>query len=382
MKRLVILGSTGSVGENALKVVETMAPEVRVAGLAARRNVGRLVEQARAFSVPRVALSDPEAAREAQRRLAGTPTRVLAGPEGLVRLVEEADPEIVLTAVVGVGGLLPSIAALRAGRRLAVASKEILVAAGALVMGAAREGRAEILPVDSEHCAIFQCLLGQPREAVRRILLTASGGPFRGATAERLRSVTVREALAHPSWKMGPRITVDSATLMNKGLEILEARWLFDLPLEKVDVVIHPQSIVHSMVEFVDGTVLAQMGLPDMRSPIQYALTYPQRLPGRLKSASFPELGALTFEEPDPEVFPSLMLAREAGRAGGTMPAVLNAADEVAVERFLQGEISFPGIWETVESVMERHEPVKDPDLEAVLEADRWARKEAVRWNS
>jgi 1-deoxy-D-xylulose-5-phosphate reductoisomerase len=304
---------------------------------------------------------------------------VLAGERGLVELATMPEADIVLVAIVGTAGLEPALAAIRAGKDLAVASKEILVMAGELVMSEARKHGVKVLPVDSEHSAIFQCLEGREPGDVKRLILTASGGPFRQTPREEFAKITVAQALKHPSWNMGPKITIDSATLFNKGLEMIEARWLFDVEVDRVDVVIHPQSVVHSMVEFLDGSILAQLSVPDMRYPIQYALTYPSRLPNSLPPTDLAKIGSLTFENPDHEKFPSLRLAREAGRAGGTMPAVFNAANEVAVARFVEGKVKFTGIFEIVEKVMQAHRVVASPALDAILQADLWARKEAER---
>ena len=377
MKGLVILGSTGSVGRSAMAVARSLAGEIRVIGLAARGRADLLLDQAREFGVRRLALVDPRAADDLRERVGGD-IEIQAGPAGVEALAGMPEADVVLCAIAGVAGLVPSLAALRAGKRLAIASKEILVAAGGLVTETARRSGAELIPVDSEHSAIFQCLRGQGAGAVRRIILTASGGPFLGRTREQLRDVTVGQALRHPRWEMGPKITVDSATLMNKGLEIIEAHWLFGVTFDRVQVVIHPQSVVHSMVEFVDGTILAQLGPPDMRHPIQYALTCPDRLPDSLPEVSFADLPPLTFGEPDIEAFPSLDLARRAGETGGTMPAVLNAANEVAVDAFLSGAILFTRIPEIVAAVMGRHSPEAADTLETILRADAWARKEAT----
>ena len=282
-------------------------------------------------------------------------------------------------AIVGTAGLEPALAAIRAGKDLAVASKEILVMAGELVMSEARKHGVKVLPVDSEHSAIFQCLEGRDSADVKRLILTASGGPFRQTPRKDFERITVAQALKHPSWNMGPKITIDSATLFNKGLEMIEARWLFDIEIDRVDVVIHPQSVVHSMVEFMDGSILAQLSVPDMRYPIQFALTYPHRLSNSMPPTDLARIGTLTFENPDQEKFPSLRLAHEAGRTGGTMPAVFNAANEIAVARFVDGQITFLQIFETVERVMGAHRAVASPPLDAILEADLWARKEAER---
>jgi 1-deoxy-D-xylulose-5-phosphate reductoisomerase len=374
-KRLVILGSAGSVGENALRVVQALGERFEVVGLAVRGNHRRLLEQARQCGVRRVALADPEAA--AVLRRAAPDLAVLCGDAGLEELAALPEADLVLCAVVGMAGLKPVLAALRRGTPVALATKEVLVAAGAMVTETSRANDARLLPVDSEHSALFQCLEGRPAASVRRLWLTASGGPFAQRHDVDLDRVTVTEALQHPRWKMGRKVTVDSATLMNKGLEIIEAHWLFAVAADCIDVVIHPESIVHSLVEFVDGSMLAQMSPPDMRHAIQYALTWPERVDGRLPSLDLVETGPLHFRTPDPARFPALRLAREAVRVGGTLPAVMNAANEVAVQHFLNGSIAFSGIWGTVESVMERHAPSAGASLEDILAADAWARSQA-----
>jgi 1-deoxy-D-xylulose-5-phosphate reductoisomerase len=326
-------------------------------------------------------LAVPDAAAEAELRagLDYAPAHIFTGEEGLVRLASLPGADMVLVAIVGTGGLRPTLAALQAGKDIALASKEVLVVAGELVMAAARRGGRRILPVDSEHNAIFQCLEGHEVRHVKRLILTASGGPFRTWAEERLRAVTREEALRHPTWRMGEKITIDSATLFNKGLEMIEARWLFGLGIGSIDVVIHPQSIVHSMVEFVDGSVLAQMSHSDMRFPIQYALTWPERLAGSLPPLEFAKLGKLDFEEPRYDVFPALDLARQAAGRGGVVPAALNAANEVAVAEFLAGRIAFPQIWEIVAAVLDETPDAPAPDLETVLAADGAARRSAQR---
>jgi 1-deoxy-D-xylulose-5-phosphate reductoisomerase len=376
VKRLVVLGSTGSVGRAALDVVAALG-DVEVVGLGAQRHHALLAEQARRFRVRAVAVEDPLAGA-ALRDAVPAGTRVLCGPDAATALALLEGVDLVLVAVVGVAGLAPTLAALAAGRDVALATKEALVAGGHLVAAAAARSGARLLPLDSEHAAIAQCLLGQDRGGVRRVILTASGGPFLRRPAHDLWNVTVEEALAHPTWKMGRKVTIDSATLMNKGLEIIEARWLFDVAPEQIDVLIHPQSIVHALVEFADGMVLAHASRPDMRGPIQFALTGPRRRPGLVAPLDWHRL-ALTFEAPDRARFPALELAREALRAGGTAPAVLNAANEVAVAQFLAGAIRFPEIVETVRAVLARHTPLPAPTLEAVLAADAWAREEAAR---
>jgi 1-deoxy-D-xylulose-5-phosphate reductoisomerase len=330
----------------------------------------------------KVAMTNRAKAAELESRIKQP---VLTGERGLVELATMPEADIVLVAIVGTAGLEPALAAIRAGKDLAVASKEILVMAGELVMSEARKHGVKVLPVDSEHSAIFQCLEGRQPEDVKRLILTASGGPFRQTPREQFQHITVAQALKHPSWNMGQKITIDSATLFNKGLEMIEARWLFDIEIDRVDVVVHPQSVVHSMVEFMDGSILAQLSTPDMRYPIQYALVGPRRLSNSMPPTDFAKIGTLTFENPDPQKFPSLRLAHEAGRAGGTMPAVFNAANEVAVARFVAGQIGFTQIFDTVEKVMVAHHKgghagstwVANPTLDVILEADLWARKEA-----
>lgn len=375
-KRVVILGSTGSIGTSALKVARDLPAWMQVVGLAAAGNGTALAAQAAEFNVPHVALADPTAAA-ATASLLPAGTALHRGASGLVDLVEATRPDLVLVAIVGTAGLRPALAAIAAGADLAVASKEILVMAGETVMAAAREKGVRLLPVDSEHNAIFQCLEGRDPDSVARLLLTASGGPFRALPAADLARVTVAEALKHPTWNMGRKITIDSATLFNKGLEMIEARWLFDVGMDRIEVVVHPQSIVHSMVEFVDGSVLAQLSHSDMCFPIQYAVTWPARTRGRLRPVDFAALGQLTFEAPRTLDFPALELARHAGTTGGTLPAVLNAANEVAVAAFLDGRLPFPGIWRVVEDTMNRHPVHPHPSLEDILEADAWARGRA-----
>jgi 1-deoxy-D-xylulose-5-phosphate reductoisomerase len=375
-KRVVILGSTGSIGESALKVARDLPDRMEIVGLAAGRSAKALLAQAAEFRPRAVALYDEAELKSIRGQLpAGTACH--GGPEGLIELATMPEADLVLVSIVGTAGLAPALAAIRAGKAIAVASKEILVMAGEEVTREAARHNVPILPVDSEHNAIFQCLAGEPPRHVRRLILTASGGPFRKTPAAELAHVTPAQALKHPTWSMGRKITIDSATLFNKGLEMIEARWLFGVPMEQVEVVVHPQSIVHSLVEFVDGSQLAQLSHSDMCFPIQYAVTYPDRLPNRLRSLNLAEVGALHFEAPDPERFPALRLAREAGTTGGTLPAVLNAANEVAVPAFLDGQIPFPAIWETVEAVMKKHATVEHPALEAILQADAWARSAA-----
>lgn len=376
-KRVAILGSTGSIGTSALKVARDIPERMQVVALAAGRNRELLARQAADFR-PRVACIASESDAQWLRANVPTGTRVVSGPEGLVEVASMDGADLVLVSIVGTGGLHPALAAIASGKDIAVASKEILVMAGEIVMREAGNKGVRVLPVDSEHNAIFQCLEGHPHDHVKRLILTASGGPFRRTAKDDLRAVTPAQALKHPTWDMGKKITIDSATLFNKGLEMIEAKWLFGMPIERVHVVVHPQSIIHSMVEFVDGSVLAQLSHSDMCFPIQYAVTYPDRLPNTLEPLDFAKLGALHFEAPDDDRFPALRLAREAGSRCGTLPAVLNAANEVAVERFLAGAASFPAIWETVEAVMREHRVVEGPDLPAILEADREARRRAA----
>jgi 1-deoxy-D-xylulose-5-phosphate reductoisomerase len=381
MKKVVLLGSTGSIGTSTVKVAEDLPEEIRLIGLAAGGNATLLLEQARRHQPAVISINDPARARELQNAL-GQKCEVTHGSEGLLKLATLPAADIVLIAIVGTAGLQPALAAIRAGKDIAVASKEILVMAGEIVMQEARKHGVRVLAVDSEHSAIFQCLEGKPAASVRKLWLTASGGPFRDRRQwprEKFPEITVERALKHPSWVMGRKITIDSATLFNKGLEMIEARWLFDIEMGRVGVVVHPQSIVHSMVEFVDGSLLAQMSTPDMCLPIQYALTHPARAASERVQTCFPKIGSLTFEEPDLARFPAVDLARKAGEIGGTLPAVLNAANEVAVEAFVNRKINFPQITETVRRVMAAHQVVAHPRLEQILEADAWARSEATK---
>ena len=392
-KRVVVLGATGSIGESALKVAHDIPERMEIVGLAAHRNARRLAEQANRVRPRAVCLVDESKIEELRAGLEYEP-QILSGAKGLVEIACLAEAEMVLVAVVGTGGLQPALAAIAAGKDLAVASKEILVMAGEIVMREAGKKGVKILPVDSEHNAIFQCLDGRIQDSgfrvqdgknretsssVRRLILTASGGPFRETPNDQFESITVERALKHPTWNMGPKITIDSATLFNKGLEMIEAHWLFGVEMKRVEVVIHPQSIVHSMVEFTDGSVLAQLSHSDMCFPIQYAVTWPERVPNSLPPLDFGKLRQLEFATPRYEDFPALNLARRAGDEGGTLPAVLNAANEVAVSAFLDRKMSFPRIWQTVAAVMDQHINVAHPDLDAILRADQWARDEAAK---
>ena len=376
MKNIAILGSTGSIGTNSLDVIANFPHRFRITYLTAHRNIDVLREQIRRFRPAAVVVLDPAAADQLRGEVDRT-TKVLTGAEALDEIVQRDDVDIVISSLVGFAGLKPTIRALEAGKRVALANKETLVAAGDLVMNTCRTHGAELLPVDSEHSAIFQCLAGEAHADVSKIILTASGGPFRTATESEMQQITVEQALNHPNWKMGSKITIDSATLMNKGFEVIEARWLFGVPPEKIDVVIHPQSIIHSMVEFIDGSVKAQLGIPDMKIPIQYALTYPERSPSDFLRVNFPKLHQMTFFEPDREKFRCLQLAFDALAAGGTMPAAMNAANEVAVAAFLNGIITFSRIPDTIAQTMDRHTVSNDMTLENIVETDRWARAEA-----
>ncbi|MDC0047950.1 1-deoxy-D-xylulose-5-phosphate reductoisomerase [Verrucomicrobia bacterium] len=377
-KKVVILGSTGSIGVSALKVANDLSERIEIVGLGAYQSADELLSQLNQTGARAACLSDEDAAESIS---ADVPSGVdmFAGEEGLVELATLEEADIVLIAIVGVAGLKPALAALEAGKDLAVASKEILVMAGQAVMETAARTGSKVLPVDSEHNAIFQCLEGKETDSVSRLILTASGGPFREYEKKDLENVSVDKALNHPTWDMGPKITVDSATLFNKGLEMIEARWLFDIEMDRVDVIVHPQSIVHSMVEFIDGSVLAQLSVTDMCFPIQYALTWPERVPNSLPPIDFADLGKLDFEKPRTEDFPALDLARAAGNAGGTLPAVMNAANERAVAEFLKGQSSFPSIWEHVESVMTNHNIIENPNIDELIEADQWARSYPIQ---
>jgi 1-deoxy-D-xylulose-5-phosphate reductoisomerase len=375
-KRVVLLGATGSIGDSTLKVANDIPERMEIVGLAANSNANKLAVAANKTRAPAVCIVDERKIDALRSKLEYEP-RIFVGESGLCEIAKLDGADMVLIAIVGTAGLHPALDAIETGKDLAVASKEILVMAGEAVTSAAQRRGVRILPVDSEHNAIFQCLDGRPSE-VRRIILTASGGPFRETRASELGSVTVEQALKHPTWNMGPKITIDSATLFNKGLEMIEAHWLFNVGMDRVEVVIHPQSIVHSMVEFADGSTLAQLSYSNMCFPIQYAVTWPDRVPNTLPPLDFSTLSKLEFFPPRYDDFPALNLARRAGETGGTLPAVMNAANEVAVAAFLSRQIRFPQIWQTVGKVMDRHQTVAHPDLDAILAADLWARAEAT----
>ena len=374
-KKVVLLGSTGSIGTSTLKVARDIPDRIELIALAANRSVDALVTQVEENQVRHVALWKEKAAEIAATRLDSGVT-IHSGEQGLIELAQLPEADMVIIAIIGTAGLRPALAAIEAGKDIAVASKEILVMAGQAVMNAAEKHGVNVLPIDSEHNAIYQCLeANRDRAEVSRLILTASGGPFRQLPAGQLAEVTLEQALKHPTWDMGAKITIDSATLFNKGLEMIEARWLFQIPMPQVDVIVHPQSIVHSMVEFVDGSILAQLSHSDMCFPIQYAVTWPERVANSLEPLDFAKLKQLDFEAPRIDDFPALCLAREAGEAGGTLPAVLNAANEVAVDAFRNRKLSFPGIWQTVESAMGEHNAITDASLEQIIEADAWARE-------
>ena len=377
MKKISILGSTGSIGVNALDVVRRFRDQFKVIGLAAGRNVDLLREQALEFHPKVVSVAEPTALAGLRADLESAGIQVLCGQEGLVEIATHPDADIVLSALVGAQGFLPTLHAISAGKDVALANKETLVVAGPIISREVAKKKTRLLPVDSEHSAIWQCLQGENRSTVRKLILTASGGPFFNRQLSTFDSIRVHEALAHPNWRMGRKITIDSATLMNKGLEMIEAHYLFDESPEKLEVIIHPQSIIHSMVEFIDGSVIAQLGISDMRMPIQFAITHPERWENDLPSVNLAQIGKLEFFEPDLRKFPCLKLAQNALQTGGTMTAVLNASNEIAVENFLSERIPFTCIPRIVEAVMEKHKSSPDPSLEDVLEADRWARAEA-----
>ena len=372
MKKIAILGSTGSIGTQTLDVVREHSDELQVVALAAGSNKERLKEQIKEFHPKLVSLSDEKKAQELKEELAGEQVEVVCGMEGLIEVAGADSADVVVTAVVGMMGILPTMEAIKKGKDIALANKETLVTAGHLIIPMAKEYGVSILPVDSEHSAIFQSLQGEPKAALDKILLTASGGPFRGKSAEFLETVILEDALNHPNWSMGPKITIDSSTMVNKGLEVMEAKWLFGVDYSQIEVVIQPQSIIHSMVQYVDGAIIAQLGTPDMRVPIEYALFYPERRSLSGDRLDFSKLSQITFEKPDYKVFRGLSLAIEAGKTGGTMPTVFNAANERAVAKFLKGEIKYTDIVRSIEKCMDAHKVSAHPDLEEILATEQW----------
>ncbi|HHY91361.1 MAG TPA: 1-deoxy-D-xylulose-5-phosphate reductoisomerase [Clostridiales bacterium] len=376
MKQISILGSTGSIGMQTLDVIKSNPEMFKVVGLSANQNIDLIEQQIREFQPEAAALMDERMALELKKRIGkGIKTEILSGLDGLITIATLQKADMVVVSVVGMIGLIPTLKAIQRKKSIALANKETLVTAGEIVMAEAKKQGVQIIPIDSEHSAIFQCLRGHTVEDIERIILTASGGPFRGYSKEQLQYVSPQEALKHPNWNMGKKISIDSATLMNKGLEVIEAKWLFCLDVSKIDVVVHPQSIIHSIVEYKDHSMLAQMGYPDMRIPIQYALTYPVRIENRFKKLDLLEISALTFEKPDVNAFPCLNLAYQAAKQGGSLPTVLNAANEEAVHYFLQGKIGFYDIPKIVELALTKHQVCYQLDLAEILEADRWARE-------
>lgn len=376
MKNVVILGSTGSIGKSALDVIRHFPEKFKVIGLAAKSNINLLKQQIEEFKPQYVAVYDKKACEQLRKEI--NSVTILCSIEGVCEIARLKEADIVLSAIVGASGLLPTFEAVKAGKLIALANKESLVMAGDLIKKEAQKSGAKIIPVDSEHSAVFQCINGCNKPYIKKIWLTASGGPFRGKKAHEIENVTPEEALNHPKWKMGRRITIDSATLMNKGFEVIEAHFLFDIPVEKIGVIIHPQSIIHCLVEFIDGTYLAQMSNPDMKAPIALALSLPERLPDVVKSIDWSTMNQLNFELPDTDTFPCLNLAYEAAKIGGSMPVVLNAADEVAVEAFLSGKLKFSEIYKVIKKVMDAHKVFFPETIEEILQTDSWARKKAL----
>jgi 1-deoxy-D-xylulose-5-phosphate reductoisomerase len=371
MRKIVLLGSTGSIGTQTLDVVRNNPTELEVVALAANTRTIDVEKQVREFHPKYVCMYDEKAARDLEVRIKDLDVKVYSGMEGLLELVAVPEADTVLTAVVGMIGIKPTIRAIEAGKDIALANKETLVCAGHIIMPLADKMKVKILPVDSEHSAIFQSLNGEPKDKIEKILLTASGGPFRGKKKEELANMTAADALKHPNWDMGPKVTIDSSSLVNKGLEVMEARWLFDVELDQIQVIVHPQSIVHSAVQYVDGAVMAQLGVPDMKLPIQYALFYPDRRPMAEKRLDLFELGSLSFEKPDIDTFRGLKLAFDAAYAGGSMPTVFNAANEMAVKAFLRGDIKYLQIYDMIESAMQHHVRIENPDVAAILAAEQ-----------
>lgn len=377
MKKLTILGSTGSIGVSTLEIVAAHPDRFQVVALTGGNNLELLKSQIEAFSPKIAAVISEESARKLRKSLKGVKTEILHGVPGMIAAATAEETTMVVAAIVGAAGLVPTVAAIKSGKDVALANKETLVTAGRLIMDMVRERGVKLYPVDSEHSAVFQSLEGHRKQDLKRIILTASGGPFYRYPVTRLAEVSIDDALNHPNWSMGKKITIDSATMMNKGLEVIEARWLFDVPVEQISVVIHPQSIIHSMVEYRDGCVMAQMGVPDMKAPIAYALTYPERVPAGVRGLNLTDVGSLTFFEPDNQRFPALALAYRAVNDGESMPAVMNAANEVAVEAFLQGRIRFTEIAAVIEKTMDAHQPHVLNSIEEVLNTDRWGRSKA-----
>lgn len=375
MKKISILGSTGSIGTQALDVIDK-SENYEVVALTANFNIDLLEKQIQKFNPEIVAVGNVERARILRQRLSNKKVEILSGIDGLIAAATIDSADMVLNSVVGMVGLVPTLEAIKSHKTIALANKETLVAGGEIVTKLAKEKKVQMIPVDSEHSAIFQCLTSGKKEEISKLILTASGGPFRGKNSKDLENVSLEDALAHPNWSMGKKISVDSATLMNKGLEVIEAKWLFDVDIDKIDVLVHPQSIIHSMVEYIDGSVIGQLGIHDMRIPIQYALSYPKREVNSLHKLDLAQIGQLTFEKPDNNTFPSLNLAIQSSRIGGTMPAVLNGANEMAVNMFLQKRIMFKEIPEIIESVMNSHKIVYNPTLDDVLQSDKWSRKQ------
>ena len=380
MHRIALLGSTGSIGDSTQDVIRRLGDGYQLVAVAAGRNWEKVARQVEEFRPKMVAIADEDAASCLASELNGSDVQVLAGTKGICEIAGHPDVDLVVLGISGAAALPAAVAAIKSGKRLCLANKEALVIAGQIMTTLAREFDAQIIPVDSEHSALFQSLKAGRKGEVKKLLLTASGGPFRCTPKEELAKVTPDQALKHPTWNMGNKITIDSATMMNKSLEIIEARWLFDVSPDQIEVVIHPQSIVHSMVEFCDGSVIAQLGLPDMRVPIQLAITYPDRMESPVAAPDWSEIGTLTFDQPDHERFPSLQMGYRAAREGGTLGAVMNAANEIAVEQFFNRRISFTQIFDLVADVMQSHDVVDDPELEDVFAADRWSRKKAGEW--
>ncbi len=370
-RNIVLLGSTGSIGTQTLDVVRNNSDELKVIGLAANTRTAEVEKQVREFRPKYVCMYDEHAAKELQAKIEDTGIKVMTGMEGLLEIVSVPEADTVLTAVVGMIGIQPTIRAIESGKDIALANKETLVCAGHIIMPLAAQKNVQILPVDSEHSAIFQSLNGEPKDKLEKIILTASGGPFRGKKRSELENMTAADALKHPNWDMGPKVTIDSSSLVNKGLEVMEARWLFDVALDNIQVVIHPQSILHSAVQFCDGAVIGQMGVPDMKLPIQYALFYPDRRPMNEKRLDLFELGSMTFEKPDMETFRGLKLAFDSAKTGGSMPTVFNAANEMAVRAFLKGEIKYLQIYDMIQRAMEHHVKIDNPSVEDILQAEK-----------